>query len=396
MSGSWKGKGADRPASTSDGALRTLREECRQGNAPALVIACGDDEYRRSEIARRVPQWIVPEEERDLSLTVLNGREAGPKEILDALVTDALPFFGAGRRAVLVRDCPLLGAKTDAAGTALAARIDAGLPGDVTLVIEAVAVDKRTRLAQVCLAKGRVLEFAQTTREAEAAEFVTERFRLAGVRADRQTVVALLALLPHDSGILSSEVRKLTSYVGGRKQVTVADVEAIVTRSRETVVFELTDRLGQRDVAGTLAALRDLIHQGQSGIGIVMLVAARLRLLLVARALIDAGEIPLSLCRTDRYDSRFKGQWDAIAERIKGRMPEDRAANLTQQHPFVVYKVLGEAERVTTEELRRGLARAAEADLALKSTTGLDEAALLTHFVLSLCQPDSLLTPVAP
>jgi DNA polymerase III subunit delta len=395
MSSTWKGRGSDRAPSTSDSALRTLREECRKGAPPSLIIACGDDEFRRSEIARRLPQWIVPEEERDLCLTLLTGREAGPKEILDALATEALPFFGSGHRVVLVRDCTLLGSKTDAAGTALAARIDAGLPSDVTLILEATAVDKRTRLAQVCMAKGRVLEFAQATREAETAEFVGERFRLAGVRADRAAVTALLALLPSDSGILSSEVRKLTTYVGERKHVTVEDVAAIITRSRETVVFELTDRLGQRDVAGALAALRDLIHQGQSGIGIVMLVAARLRLLLVARALLDAGEIPASLCRADRYDSRFKAEWDSLGERIKSRMPEDRAANLTQQHPFVVYKVLGEAARVSTEELRRGLARAAEADVALKSTTGIDEASLLTHFVLSLCQPESLLTPVA-
>jgi DNA polymerase III subunit delta len=393
MAGASKGKAAERAASTTDKDLRQLREACQQGTPPSVLVIHGDDEYRRSEIARRVPSWILSEEERDLSLTHLSGRDTGAKEILDALATEALPFFGGGRRVILVRDSALLGAKTDATGTLLASRIEAGLPSDVTLVIEATALDKRTKLASCCCSRGTVLEFAQTLREADASEFVAERFRLAGVKADRQALTALVGMVPSGTGILASEVRKLTAYVGELRHVTVEDVEAVVSRSRETAVFELTDRLGRRDVEGVLASLRELLHQGQSGLGIVMLVASRLRLLLVARALIEDGAIPNSLRNSDRYDYRWRSEWEAVSARVKERMPEDRSANLTLQHPFVVYKVLGEASQFATEELCRGLRRAAEVDVALKSTTGLSESDLVLHFVLSLCQPESLLVP---
>jgi len=74
-------------------------------------------------------------------------------------------------------------------------------------------------------------------------------------------------------------------------------------------------------------------------------------------------------------------------------MPEDRAANLTLQHPFVVFKTIGEARRFTSDELSRGLMLAAEADLLLKSTTGTSDDDLLGDLVLSLCSRESLLAP---
>lgn len=394
MSSGARGKGKDPSARTTDAALRQLRERCRTGSPPSLIVVHGEDEYRRSEVARRLPSWIVPDEQqRDMLVTVFAGKDAGAKSVLDALATEALPFFAADRRVVLFRDCPLLASKSDAPSVALAERISKGLPDDLTLIIEATAADKRTKLCAACFAQGTVLEFPKAERESEAAEFLSERLRLAGIRADADALTEMLAMLPSESGVLASEARKLASWLGDRKHATIADVRAVVSRSREAAVFDLTDRLGARDVAGALRSLRELLHQGQSGLGIVMLVASRLRLLLVARSLIDEGAIPRSLLGRERYDYRFRSEWEDVASRLKPRMPDDRAANLALQHPFVVWKTLGEAERFGTEELRRAIARAAEADVALKSTTGLSESDLVTHFVLSLCQPESLLSP---
>ncbi len=380
-------------AATGDRELRQLKTDCAEGRPPARVVESGDDSYRRSEIARRLPSWIVPEEERDVSVFQISGRDATPRDILQAIDTESLPFFQTTRRVVLVRDCQLLAGKTDPEAEPLIRRVQEGLPSDLTLIVEAPTVDRRNKVCGALLAEGLVLNFEQSTKEADIAQFVAQRLKGAGVTADRAVIGAIVAVAPPDTGVLASEVRKLAAYAGDRREVTLEDVEAVVTRSRETIVFELTDALGRKDVQTAMARLRELLHQGHSAIGIVMLIASRLRLLLIARALLDAKLLPASLVSAERCDFRFKQQWSEVCATIKDQMPEDRAANLTLQHPFVVFKTIGEARRFTSDELSRGLMLAAEADLLLKSTTGTSDDDLLGDLVLSLCSRESLLAP---
>ncbi len=393
MGSSAKARPSAATPATGDRELRQLRTDCAEGRPPSLIVVMGDDGYRRSEIARRLPSWIVPEEERDLSVTHLSGRDAAPRDILASIDTESLPFFQTSRRVVLVRDCQLLTGKTDPDAEPFLRRIQEGLPADLTLIVEAPAVDKRNKVCTTLLSEARVLNFEQSTKESDIAEFVTQRMKGVGIAADRGVVSAMVAMAPADMGVLAGEVRKLAAYLGDRREVTLEDVEAVVTRSRETIVFELTDALGRKDAEAGMARLRELLHQGHSAIGIVMLIASRLRLLLVARWLLDARLIPAGLARAERCDFRFKQQWSEVAPTIKDQMPEDRAANLALQHPFVVFKTLAEARRFTTDELSQGLRLAAEADLLLKSTTGASDEDLLADLVLSLCSRESLLAP---
>jgi DNA polymerase-3 subunit delta len=375
---------------TTDEDLRHIRADFRAGRIPRVIIVAGDDEFRRTEVARRIPGWIVPGEEQSLAVCVLDGRDVCPAEILGQVDSAALPFVDVTRRVVLVRECPYFEDKAPKEIRSLQERIQAGLPGDMTLVLESPAPEPKGAFFQACEAAGLVLRLAKPSRPADVASFVSERFRYAGVTIEPDALDALIALASPDSGLLNSEVRKLISFVGERGQVGLEDVRTLVSRTKEAVVFDLTDALGRRDVGRALSALRDLMHQGQSGIGIVALLAGRLRLLLVACALMERGLIAPGLARASRCDEEFKREWTSTAERVKSHMPEDRAANLAAQHVFVVYKTLREARSFSTEQLARGLRAAADADVALKTTTGLSETDILENLVLGLCAPAAM------
>jgi DNA polymerase III delta subunit len=218
--------------------------------------------------------------------------------------------------------------------------------------------------------------------------------RYARVQIDPDALGALVALAPPDTGLLNSEVRKLISFVGDRRRVTLEDVQLLVARTKEAIAFDLTDALGERDVEKALTMLHDLIHQGHAGVGIVALLAARLRLLLVACALIERGAIPPALMRVPRYGDAFRTGWREAVKALRPLMPEDRSSNLAAQHEFVVFKTLQEARRFTSAEVARGLQLAADADVALKSTTSASESDILESLVISLCHP-SVRIPIA-
>jgi len=376
---------------TTDEDLRRLRADFKAGRVPRVIVVAGDDEFRRTEVARRIPGWIVPGEEQSLAVCVLEGKETTPPDILGQVDSAALPFLDITRRVVLVRDCPYFEDKAPKEIRSLQERVQSGLPDDVTLVLESSAPDPKGAFFQACEGAGRILRLEKPSRPADAASFVTERFRYAGITIESDALDTLIALASPDTGLLNSEVRKLISFVGDHGRVSAEDVRALVARTKEAVVFDLTDALGQRDAGKALCAVRDLMHQGQSGIGIVSLLAGRLRLLLVASSLMERDLIPPKLARASRCDDEFKREWKAVAELIKPHMPEERAANLAAQHEFVVYKTLREARSFTAEQLARGLRSASDADVALKTTTGLSETDILENLVLGLCAPGAML-----
>jgi len=391
--GKRRGAAASAP-NTTDADLTKLRSRFRAGDIPRVILLYGEDDFRRSELARRLPQWIVPRKQLEMGAVVLEGREATPSDILGQVESNALPFLDVERRVVLVRDTPLLGEKSPKGAASLIERIEKGLPSHVTLILESPVDAPKGSLYEACKKTGIELAFPKSTKPGDATEFVRDRFRYAGIQIDADALGTLIGLAPADTGLLNSEVRKLISFVGDRDRVTVEDVRRLVSRTKEAIVFDLTDALGERDVERALSTLHDLVHHGHGGVGVVALLASRLRLLLVACALIERGAVPATLLRITRYGDAFRTGWREVAKSLKPLMPEDRAANLAAQHDFVAFKTLREATHFTAAEVARGLQLAAEADLALKSTTSASESDILGNLVINLCHP-SVRLPVA-
>jgi len=60
--------------------------------------------------------------------------------------------------------------------------------------------------------------------------------------------------------VLINEIRKLIEYVGKDGTITKTEVELLSIRELESVIFELTDSLGQKQVGKSLDILDELIY----------------------------------------------------------------------------------------------------------------------------------------
>ena len=70
---------------------------------------------------------------------------------------------------------------------------------------------------------------------------------------------------------------------------------------------------------------------------------------------------------------------------VAEQFPDDKQSSLLKQHPFVIHKSLLSATRFTTGEVEAALDGLLTLDFALKTTTGLDDAALLELTITDLC-----------
>jgi len=159
-------------------------------------------------------------------------------------------------------------------------------------------------------------------------------------------------------------IEKLITYVGKKAVIEAADVEAVIGRTKEDTVFDLTGALSGRNLTVALRTLKDLLDQGSPPLMIFSMITREIRFLLQAKLLLASGRMKAFSANAD-YGRFQKSVYPSLKQ---GAGEGEEQVDLVSQHPFVVYQALKNAGRFTRSELAGYLEMLAGIDLALKST----------------------------
>lgn len=291
--------------------------------------------------------------------------DPAPTQLSEALsLAQTLPFF-AERRLVVVRDCPLLLGRRGQTGDEAEAEEPAGAsteagllaylkrpPESTCLVFTAGAgLDSRRRASKALLAAGAGVECAEL-KPAEAVHWAEQRAARLGKRLGQEAAQALVDRAGPSLRNLVSELEKLTVYTGAANDIKARDVAEVVAGAPEAGVFELVDAIGQKQSGRAMVLLEDLLRAGEEPIRLLALVAWRMRLLLLVKALT-----------------------------AKGYGPRD-GPQAAKVHPFVFQKAQQQCRGFSRDELVRALEGLLATDVAMK--TGLDARLALETVVAEL------------
>jgi DNA polymerase-3 subunit delta len=156
-----------------------------------------------------------------------------------------------------------------------------------------------------------------------------------------------------DARTLASELEKLCAYVGERKVIGAADVEALVVRVAADPFFALGNAVEERDLGKALAVLERALGDGASPFLLLGTLAGTVRRL-VAEG--ERGRLASGGRRIASYD-----EWQRLV------LPAIPEAELKEKKPFGFWKKYEAAARFGRGELLAALAALADADLAMKS-----------------------------
>ncbi|NLG24373.1 MAG: DNA polymerase III subunit delta, partial [Clostridiales bacterium] len=145
---------------------------------------------------------------------------------------------------------------------------------------------------------------------------------------------------------LAPEIEKLAAYLGDRRQIERADVEAMVTPAPEYTAFQMIDAALEKDVGRAQTLLKALLEAGETPVGVLALIERQMRMMTHIRRLRARGESVPAI---------------AAALSLNGY-----AAQMAARH----------AARFSEESLEQGYRASVDADYAIKSGRLRDEAAL--------------------
>ncbi len=301
----------------------------KTGPAPVYLLE-GEERLLLDEARGLIEKVALAGALADFNRDVLTGKDLTAHRVVDAALT--LPAF-AQRRVVIVREVDKLSGELDALIEYVAK------PSQSTvLILCAEKLDARTKFAKVLKKSATVLRFDRP-KERDMPPIIQRRARAIGLELESAAVRALVDALGSDVAGVVSALEKLWLYVGaeGRSKVTAAHVEDLISPVREESVFAFADAVGARNTSSAMEALSNMLGRDRSHpLALLGMIARHWRHLAQARAMLDAG-----------------------ARRAEA------GAGLSLP-PFVIDKLVGQAERQRLGALVAGLSAITEADQALK------------------------------
>ena len=354
----------------------------RQGmNSRAIVnVFVGEDEMPLQAAARELVNALVPQSEQAFGLEIIQTKSESSEEAaatlrscIDALRTPAL--FASAGKVVWLRDAGFLGNAVVMKDETVRERsrqlvetlgVVAGLKN--ALVITCPDVDRRSALFRFATEHGTVREFNIPEKahllEKHAAERAEVEFRSRGLRAEQDVMAEFCGRTGSDSREIASEAEKLSLYLGERREVSLADIEAIVSPASASAMWDLLDAVGQRQFAEAQGVLRDLLANGESPIGITSALAARLRELVLYREALDQGWVAAS----SGYSGRNSTVWQNVPDSVGEVLGMSSKRDPRTVHPFFASRMAGQAKNYTLAQLVRNQRCVVEAHEALVSS----------------------------
>jgi DNA polymerase-3 subunit delta len=268
--------------------------------------------------------------------------------------------------------------------------ITGGMPEGNHLILTAEAVDRRKKLFKTVSTAGRVLSFTKIkgegklkdkARQEAVQDTAAELLAQAGKRLSASAWSALGQKTGFDLRESMGAIEKLITYAGAKSQIEAADVEAVVGRTKEDTVFQLTGALSGRNLTRALRTLHELLDHGEPPLKVFSMIIREIRCLFWAKQLLSSGQLGSFSPGMDY------GRFQKMVYPTFTKLSDDSGMEgiaLIPKSPFPAYQVFTNAGRFSHAELTGYLELLVQTDLALK-TTGQDERLLLERFLIAVC-----------
>ncbi len=364
----------------------------------SIYLVGGADEFSIKESAAKLADKLAPKKAGEFGLEIIDGSAANQDEALKVLsrlreALNTVGLFGGGDKLVWLKNTDLLAdtptTRAESVKDALAELADllkGGLGDGVVLLISAIGCDRRKTLYKTIEKTGEVqffeaLEEGKGDSDEEIEAFIQSKLRADGKTMSADAVQAFRELVAPNLREIANELEKLFTYVGKRPAIAKEDVRAICSASRQAVIWGLTDALGGRHASHAITALENLLDAGESPIGVLMMLVAQFRLMLLSKDLMQRKLISVRDGQGGNFE--FVKAFDRLPETATAHFPKTKEGKLP--NAWRLYRCALAAKNFSVAELIRAMDLLLEANRQLV-TTQLDDRLVIGEAIAKIAR----------
>ncbi len=336
-------------------SLEELSARLDQGKKLPGLLLLGDEPYLRDKCRAALIRHFVAEAARTWAVSRFSADRGETQAALDQAQT--LPMLSP-KQVVFLEDAEAIESVSEKNRKETVDGIIAYLkdPAPFTvLVIEAAKLDMRMQLGKHLAEELLVVEVGtganQEGRLAAAVEVAKSLAQEQGIELEKGAAEELAELVSGDLLRLQTEMEKLSTFAGERKQICKTDIAALVVSEKTTTIWEVAGFLAAQQPKQALEFIHRLFQEGEAAL--LMLGG----ITWMYRKIVEASEI-----------RGATNGWQAA--RALGMRPEQ--AEIALQC----------SRKISKERLLKGLQALRDADVQLKS--GRDERTVMEFLVWEL------------
>jgi len=154
---------------------------------------------------------------------------------------------------------------------------------DVNVIVFVGDVQTRSKLFQFINKNGKCIACNKPKSKKDIAPWIVSVARQNGKIISLENANYMLQICGSDKLMLSNEIQKLADYVGENEEIKKQDIEIVGIRTLETIIFDLTDALGNRNLRVSIQYLEELLMQKEPLQKILIMIARHFKSLLITK-----------------------------------------------------------------------------------------------------------------
>lgn len=239
-----------------------------------VFLILGDDPYLKERQLKRLRQELVPPENKEFNFDRYHLSESTLDRVREGI--EQFPFLSPHRTIEIFEIEALadkdLGQLIDVLETEVSR-------GTNQIILVGKQLDNRRKTSQKLKAISEVFECKRPF-ESHVPRWIQTMVKEEGLSISIDLVQVLHFKVGNHLESLWSEIQKLKTYMGERKQIRREDLEAIVSESKEIPVFELSRFLAEKNLKDALLSCQRSLDNGESPVLMLSLLGRHFRILL--------------------------------------------------------------------------------------------------------------------
>ena len=355
----------------------------------AFYLISGNEDYAVKERANEMMRALCGDPPDDNpSLEIIRGDSDNEKapQVLDKLLLslDSPAFFSSEKIVWLKHFLKFDEAfsepstkKKPSRLDRLAAFLQEGIPADITLGIDGPGLDRRKSFYKVaaaaCESSGGKLEWFEKAdpKQKGFAKLLIRRIQTIvmdrGKRIEDAAASFLAETIGADEARLGTEIEKLLTYAGDKPVVTFADCREVCSRATETLAWEFSSALVERNSRKALELIPSIMEHLEQDKG-----ASKPEIVLIYSVMSEFRNLATVKCEGIKLgipEDASSDYFYRMNERYK-QSPTPVKSPLFSMHPFRAYKAWENARRFTDRELVRAFRELVKANRIIVSSGG--------------------------
>lgn len=244
-------------------SIENLEKELKSGKLQSLYLLYGEELFLLESSLKKIKKLFG---ECIKGINYINIDETNCNELIADMET---PSFGYGKKLIIARNTGLLkkeGKRKNAEIAKLKEKISSYLKENIELMNESVVLvfveeeaDSKQELYTIIDKLGIVCKFdyQKPIQIEKRIKGICSAYK---VEIDDNTLRYFIECCGTNMQELMNEIRKLIEYVGAGGRIQKEEIDKLSIKKLESVIFDLTDSLGKRDIAKALEVLKNLIY----------------------------------------------------------------------------------------------------------------------------------------